>query len=87
MKRATSSSSISSPSPAELEQTPATFPDGPNVAPGGPDDTVAKPSAREERIRQAAYAIAEKRGFSVDRAVDDWLEAERQVDNEPPEPR
>jgi hypothetical protein len=60
------------PPPAEGE--PATD--------GGPDDTVAKPSAREERIRQAAYAIAEKRGFSVDRAVDDWLEAERQVDSE-----
>ncbi len=98
MKRSTSS-----PKTTDLQDAPATFPDGPNVAPSaqeheaargevpidtqpsdaGPDDSVAKPATREERIRQAAYAIAEKRGFSVDRAVDDWLEAERQVDSEP----
>ena len=35
---------------------------------------------REERIRLAAYAAAERRGFQPGFDTDDWLEAERQVD-------
>lgn len=36
-------------------------------------------AAREERIRLAAYAIAESRGFAPGFEVEDWLEAERQL--------
>jgi len=36
--------------------------------------------AREEMIRTAAYLLAERRGFGPGRDLDDWLEAERQVD-------
>lgn len=35
--------------------------------------------SREDRIRQAAYAAAERRGFAPGGEVDDWLEAERQL--------
>ena len=35
---------------------------------------------RDERIRIAAYAIAERRGFEGGSETEDWLEAERQVD-------
>jgi len=31
---------------------------------------------RNERIQQAAYALAEKRGFAPGKELDDWLEAE-----------
>ncbi|WP_326543384.1 DUF2934 domain-containing protein [Pseudorhodoferax sp.] len=34
---------------------------------------------REQRIREAAYAAAERRGFAPGGEVDDWLEAERQM--------
>lgn len=36
--------------------------------------------SRDERIRLAAYAIAERRGFEGGSETEDWLEAERQVD-------
>ncbi len=38
---------------------------------------------RHDRIAIAAYYIAERRGFAPGGEVEDWLEAERQVDGEP----
>jgi hypothetical protein len=35
---------------------------------------------RERMIREAAYYLAEKRGFTVGHEMDDWSEAEREVD-------
>lgn len=37
--------------------------------------------AREEMIRTAAYLLAEQRGFCPGKELDDWLEAERQVEH------
>ena len=36
--------------------------------------------AREQMIRTAAYLLAERRGFCPGRELDDWLEAEREVE-------
>lgn len=78
-----------SPSPADLQEAPATLPDGPNVAPspheheaaqGRTQDDAGQADGREERIRAAAYALAAERGFGPGREVDDWLQAERQID-------
>ena len=44
---------------------------------------------REARIREAAYAKAQQRGFVPGHEEEDWLEAERTVDREnvaPPAP-
>lgn len=43
-----------------------------------------KPADRQEMIATAAYFRAEKRGFSGNEtdALQDWLEAEREVDTE-----
>lgn len=35
---------------------------------------------RQRLIAEAAYLIAEQRGFQGDRALDDWLQAEVEVD-------
>jgi len=35
---------------------------------------------REARIAEAAYWRAERRGFSPGQELDDWLEAEREID-------
>lgn len=35
---------------------------------------------RRQMIAEAAYFKAEKRGFVPGRALDDWLEAEREID-------
>ncbi|MEP7313444.1 MAG: DUF2934 domain-containing protein [Pseudomonadota bacterium] len=35
---------------------------------------------RHEQIRHLAYLRAERRGFEPGNEVDDWLEAEREVD-------
>lgn len=44
----------------------------------------AKPVDRQEMIATAAYFRAEKRGFTGNEtdALRDWLEAEREIDNE-----
>jgi hypothetical protein len=36
--------------------------------------------SREARIAEAAYWRAERRGFSPGRELDDWLEAEREIE-------
>ena len=41
---------------------------------------------RQHRIRTAAYALSAQRGFEPGRDVDDWLEAERQIDAGSPPP-
>ena len=38
--------------------------------------------SREARIAEEAYWRAERRGFTPGHELDDWLEAERQVDDE-----
>jgi hypothetical protein len=35
---------------------------------------------REKRIAERAYGYAQARGFAGDRQLDDWLEAEREID-------
>jgi hypothetical protein len=42
----------------------------------------ASPEERNQRIAVAAYLIAEQRGFQGDCALDDWLQAEAEVDGE-----
>jgi hypothetical protein len=46
------------------------------------DDAKGATKDRQERIRLAAYAAAERRGFAPGFETDDWLEAERQIDAE-----
>lgn len=38
--------------------------------------------SREARIAEAAYWRAERRGFSAGQELDDWLAAEREVDQD-----
>jgi hypothetical protein len=35
---------------------------------------------REQRIREAAYCRAERRGFAPGHELEDWLDAEQEVD-------
>lgn len=46
-----------------------------------PDDA-GPAEGREQRIRAAAHALAAQRGFAPGHEVDDWLQAERQVDSD-----
>jgi len=50
-----------------------TMPILPPVA--GPDE-----HPRKSMIAEAAYYIAEKRGFSPGKALDDWLQAEDEIE-------
>jgi DUF2934 family protein len=38
------------------------------------------PDDRRELVRQTAYFLSERRGFDPSRDIENWLEAERQVD-------
>jgi hypothetical protein len=42
--------------------------------------------SREARIAEAAYWRAERRGFAPGHELDDWLDAEREVDDQRPRP-
>lgn len=39
-------------------------------------------SSREDRIAEAAYWRAERRGFQSGQEIDDWLAAEKEIDGE-----
>ena len=59
---------------------------GPGLAP----PRVSLSPELAERIAQRAYEIAERRGFSPGHELDDWLEAERELEagaprNTPPD--
>ena len=41
---------------------------------------------REARIAEAAYWRAERRGFAPGHELDDWLSAEREIDEEASRP-
>lgn len=55
-------------------ETPNSMPDVPAAASTQPDE-----SERQSLIAVAAYYRAERRGFAPGREVEDWLEAEREV--------
>jgi hypothetical protein len=38
--------------------------------------------SRDQKIEQAAYRLAEQRGFEAGHELEDWLQAEKQVDTE-----
>lgn len=44
-------------------------------------EPVSPPSTREERIAAAAYRRAEERDFAPGLELDDWLSAEREIDD------
>ena len=44
----------------------------------------AKNGPRTEEVAVAAYYIAERRGFTGDQQLDDWLSAERELGSQPP---
>jgi hypothetical protein len=49
-------------------------------------DTPVSINQRRERIEILAYSLAQRRGFAGGCELDDWLEAERQIDSVPSTP-
>jgi hypothetical protein len=47
-----------------------------SVLGGSARTTAALPAEREQRIREAAYFNAERRGFAPGHEIEDWLAAE-----------
>lgn len=47
---------------------------------GGTDPLASLMAQREENIRVCAYFKSERRDFAPGHAVDDWLEAELEID-------
>ena len=61
--------------PGEL--SPETLiPEAPPVPPSRPEDQ----DERQARIARRAYELAQQRGFDPGAELDDWLQAEREVD-------
>jgi hypothetical protein len=64
-----------------------------DASPGGPGMTphsASLPADRADRIGRRAYEIARQRGFAPGHELDDWLQAEREVEagaprNTPPD--
>jgi hypothetical protein len=56
--------------------------EGPRASPDIAGASSHADSSRVQRIREAAYRLAHERGFSPGAEIDDWLAAERQIDEE-----
>jgi hypothetical protein len=65
--------------PAETKAAPAKTATKPAAPKPTPDIT---PEERWQMISEAAYFLAEQRGFSGGNPCDDWIQAELQVDTE-----
>jgi len=52
---------------------------GPGIIP----TTARMPRRVHERIQQRAYEIAKRRGFAPGQEVEDWLQAEREIEAGP----
>lgn len=52
-----------------------------------PGKTAVTPEQRHRMIAEAAYLRAEARGFRGGNPVDDWLQAEAEIDRTRPESR
>ncbi len=74
------------PSSKTDRSTSTVSPDSPFDQPAG--QTVAADAietangSRMNRIAERAYAISQRRGGEQGRALDDWLQAEREIDEE-----
>lgn len=53
---------------------------GPGITP----TTAKMPRQLHERIERRAYELAEQRGFAPGQEVEDWLQAEREIEAGPP---
>lgn len=51
------------------------------ASPAAPTGSRLSDEERQRRIAEAAYRRAQERGFGGDRHLEDWLEAEREVDD------
>lgn len=69
--------SVAPPKPAAAKPAvPKSAPKAANPAPTG----VMTPAERMKLIAEAAYYLAEKRGFAGGNELSDWVAAEKQVD-------
>lgn len=69
-----------SPRARRQTQTAIETPPLPAAVSGSP---TSSPKSRLERIAQRAYAIYERRGGEDGHSMEDWLQAEREIDSEP----
>lgn len=69
------------PSDPPSSTEPANDQGGPLIEPDEAVDEVQR-AAREDLIRREAYRRYQERGGEAGSAVDDWLEAEREVDGQ-----
>lgn len=68
-------------SPAPVATATSDSPLTPLPSPRGyPASHTIPACLREDMIQQAAYYLAEQRGFAPGHELEDWLAAERQVD-------
>jgi hypothetical protein len=70
--------------------TPESKSDASASGPGKMPPSASHPAEHAERIAQRAYEIAAQRGFAPGHELDDWLQAEREIEagaprNTPPD--
>jgi hypothetical protein len=76
--------------PIQRPDSPESKSDASASGPGGTPSPAALPPDVAERISQRAYEIAEQRGFEPGHEVEDWLQAEQEIEagqprNTPPD--
>jgi len=76
-KRSPTSTAATSPQDASRESAGAAM-----TPPDSPVQTPTLPESRMDRISQRAYEIYQRRGGQGGHEMDDWLQAEREIDGE-----
>ena len=64
-------------------ETPESKSDASASGPGITPTTASVPKELHERIEKRAYELAAQRGFAPGQEVDDWLQAEREIEAGP----
>jgi hypothetical protein len=70
----------------EIASAPLTDGSAGSSAVGGLPARQINPRERHARIAEIAYRNAEKRGLTPGAELEDWLQAEREIDSEEPAP-
>jgi hypothetical protein len=64
-------------------ESPESKSDASASGPGITPTTAKMPSQLHERIERRAYELAQQRGFAPGHEVEDWLQAEREIEAGP----
>jgi hypothetical protein len=75
---------LMSTQPVQRSDAPHSKSDASASGPGFRPESAELPSEQHDRIAKRAYELAAQRGFDAGHELEDWLQAEREIEAGPP---